>query len=195
MAAARRLTDPAKLDRRTGRRPDWYADGWLTGMDLAFRAKDYAEVDRLFAELDAWQPPPAELPAARALYARALKQRAKLPEAKRQAELVLRDAGLGTVARSRAALLLADVALLSAAADEASQRAAFETARDLYLDLSVNATDPAVKALAVFREGQMEERLGNTAAAIRAYTEVVGDYRGSAYGDDALARLEALGDG
>ena len=176
-------------------RPTWAARAWILGADLAYRAKDYSQVDRLAEELGRWNPPPRDLFEMREIQARRFKQQAP-PDFDRAEELaaaVVNDpAAKGKSAWDRAQILLADVALLRPAPAEAQKTALLTKARDIYLNLNVLGSNSAVKALGGLKTGEMEERLGNPAAARREYQEVIADFPDAPEAAAAADRLKAL---
>ena len=183
LAVLRALRNDAAVSRA-----EWYPEVWVLEADAAFADKDYDAVERLAAELEAFDPPPPNLFKIRELRARVAKQRppADLPRAQELAEQVLDDpAAKGTVAADRARLLLADVFRLRAPPDYAA-------ARDQYLRVNIGARTAELKALGGLGAGQMDEKLGQTEAAKRSYAEVVEEYPDTDAARRASERLKSL---
>ncbi len=176
-------------------RPIWASRAWILGADQAFLIKDYDQVDRLAAELEAWRPPPPDLYEMREIHARRFKQQA-IPDFDRAEKLalsVVEDTVRGTVARDRAQALLADIALLrSVAADEPRRAALLTKARDIYLTLSLFGSTDAFKRQGSLKVGEMDERLGDVKLARTTYQKLIDNYPGSDEAAAAAKRLAAL---
>ena len=189
LRAAREGIDPDALADTPGGRPDWVSRPWIVGADLAFAAKDYAEVDALAAQLEAWRPPPPDLYEMREIHARRFKQQAPpdIPAAEKLALSVVDDpAARGTAAADNARILLADLALLRTPKD-------LKRAREMYLSLEFSGSTAASKALGAVRAGEMDEALGDPERAARQYREVIANYVDSPSAAVAADRLKALG--
>ena len=189
LRAVRQGIDPDALADTPGGRPDWVSRPWILGADLAFRAKDYAEVDALATRLDAWRPPPPDLYEMREIHARRFKQQAvpDIAAAEKLAQSVMDDpAARGTAAADNARILLADLALLRTPKD-------LERAREVYLSLEFSGSTAASKALGAVRAGEMDEALGDSERAARQYRAVIANYADSPSAAVAADRLKALG--
>ena len=189
LGEVRAAVGPDTTDPVTGARPDWLARPWIAGAELALAAKDYAAVDRLAEELEAWQPPPADLYAMRAVLARSLKQR-PIPDLGRAGELAtqaLEDpAAPGTQSADDMYVLLADLALL-----DSPKR--LEDARGAYLKLNILGSTDAARARGGFEAGGVEEALGNRERAVSEYRDVATNYPDEPAAAEAADRLRALG--
>ena len=195
-AARATLTELGVADAATDR-PEWASRPWILGANEAFLAKEYAEVDRLAGELEAWRPAPPDLYEMREIHARRFKQQAP-PDFDRAEELagsVVNDrTARGTAAADRARVLLADIALLRIRPNdnEARRNALLQKARDVYLQLNLFGSTDAMRALGGVRAGEMDERLGDVAAARTEYGEVIAGFPGTPAADEAAEKLAAL---
>ncbi|QDT14311.1 tetratricopeptide repeat protein [Alienimonas californiensis] len=197
LADARAALVSLNVPEQAADRPDWASRPWILGANEAFFAKDYEQVDRLVEELEAWRPAPPDLFEAREIHARRFKQQAP-PDFDRAEELaasVVNDPlANGTAAWDRAQFLLADLALLRlpSASEEAAKKALLSKARDVYLNLNLNGSTDAVKALAGLKTGEMDEQLGDRELARKSYEEVLADFPDTPEAKAAAEKLAAL---
>ena len=171
-------------------RPDWAAEPWIVGAELALAAKEHAEVDALVAELEAWDPPAAGLVRAQAVLARSLYQR-PVPDfaaAEEQTERLLNDPAVTGQTMDDLYALHTDLATQQtppnyAAAERRASRMRFQSSTD------------TAKAAGGVQLGRIFEAMGSPDRAAIAYRSVLDELPDAPAAADARARLDALGGG
>ncbi|QDT55064.1 tol-pal system protein YbgF [Caulifigura coniformis] len=95
--------------------------------------------------------------------------------------------GKNTETAANAHLRLADTYLLAQKADE------YPTAYRLYYDVSVRYEDPVIQAAALFKAGEIQEKMAKRDGAVETYRELLMKFPTSTEAEKARARLKALG--
>jgi TolA-binding protein len=92
-----------------------------------------------------------------------------------------------TETAAQAHLRLADSYLLAQKADE------YPTAYRLFSDVAVRYVDPMIQAAALFKAGEVQEKMEKRDGAIDTYREILSSFPLSAEAEKARARLKTLG--
>lgn len=161
----------------------FHGRAWVLMAEIAFREKDYAEVDRLAEELKQKSPDSVFIYQMNEIVGRSYKQQADFPKARAALQSVL-DNKLAfrtqTAAKSR--FLIAETYFLEEKWEEAFLD---------YLKVVDSYDFPEWQSAALLQSGKCEEQLKRWKDAVTTYEELIRKYPDSEHAAEAKKRLEA----